>query len=66
VAERALYFWNNEYIITLIAENSNNILPIMFSCLYRISKDHWCDFKRILCIYIIHNFYKKQVGSIRN
>jgi len=41
VAERALYFWNNEYIMSLIDENSNTILPIMFSCLYRISKDHW-------------------------
>lgn len=41
VAERALYFWNNEYIMNLIEENSNVILPIMFSCLYRISKDHW-------------------------
>jgi len=41
VAERALYFWNNEYIMSLIDENSNTILPIMFSSLYRISKDHW-------------------------
>ncbi|XP_065661897.1 serine/threonine-protein phosphatase 2A 56 kDa regulatory subunit epsilon isoform isoform X3 [Hydra vulgaris] len=41
VAERALYFWNNEYIMSLIDENSAVILPIMFSCLYRISKDHW-------------------------
>ncbi|XP_065056297.1 serine/threonine-protein phosphatase 2A 56 kDa regulatory subunit epsilon isoform-like isoform X1 [Rhopilema esculentum] len=41
VAERALYFWNNEYVVSLIEENSNTILPIMFSCLYRISKDHW-------------------------
>jgi len=41
VAERALYFWNNEYIMSLIDENSNTILPIMFSCLYRISKEHW-------------------------
>merc|ERR1712062_735625 len=41
VAERALYFWNNGYIMSLIDENSNTILPIMFSCLYRISKEHW-------------------------
>jgi len=41
VAERALYYWNNELILTLIQENSNVILPIMFSCLYRISKEHW-------------------------
>uniref|UniRef100_A0A7N6B2F1 Serine/threonine protein phosphatase 2A regulatory subunit n=1 Tax=Anabas testudineus TaxID=64144 RepID=A0A7N6B2F1_ANATE len=41
VAERALYFWNNEYILSLIEENIDKILPIMFSSLYRISKEHW-------------------------
>lgn len=41
VAERALYFWNNEYIITLIEEHCTDILPIMFDNLYRISKEHW-------------------------
>lgn len=41
VAERALYYWNNEYIMSLIEENSNVIMPIMFSALYKISKDHW-------------------------
>ncbi|KAK7907694.1 hypothetical protein WMY93_016306 [Mugilogobius chulae] len=41
VAERALYFWNNEYILSLIEENSDKILPIMFGSLYRISKEHW-------------------------
>ncbi|KAB0345969.1 hypothetical protein E2I00_001351, partial [Balaenoptera physalus] len=33
--------WNNEYIMSLIDENSIVILPIMFSSLYRISKEHW-------------------------
>jgi len=41
VAERALYFWNNEYIMSLIEENNNVIMPIMFPALYRISKEHW-------------------------
>ncbi|XP_039385351.1 serine/threonine-protein phosphatase 2A 56 kDa regulatory subunit alpha isoform isoform X1 [Mauremys reevesii] len=41
VAERALYFWNNEYILSLIEENINKILPIMFGSLYKISKEHW-------------------------
>ncbi|XP_067848022.1 protein phosphatase 2, regulatory subunit B', epsilon [Heptranchias perlo] len=41
VAERALYYWNNEYIMSLIEENSSVILPIMFPSLYRISKEHW-------------------------
>uniref|UniRef100_A0A8C9VIK5 Serine/threonine protein phosphatase 2A regulatory subunit n=1 Tax=Scleropages formosus TaxID=113540 RepID=A0A8C9VIK5_SCLFO len=41
VSERALYYWNNEYIMSLIEENSSVILPIMFASLYRISKEHW-------------------------
>ena len=41
VAERALYFWNNEYVVNLIEENSHVVLPIMFDSLYRISKEHW-------------------------
>ncbi|XP_069118241.1 serine/threonine-protein phosphatase 2A 56 kDa regulatory subunit delta isoform-like isoform X11 [Argopecten irradians] len=40
VAERALYFWNNEYILSLITDNASTILPIMFPALYR-SKEHW-------------------------
>ena len=41
VAERALYYWNNDYIINLIGENAAVILPIMFPALYRNSKSHW-------------------------
>jgi len=41
VAERALYFWNNEYIMSMIEENSGVVMPIMFAPLYKISKDHW-------------------------
>lgn len=41
VAERALYYWNNDYIMSLITENSNVILPIMFPALYNNSKTHW-------------------------
>jgi serine/threonine-protein phosphatase 2A regulatory subunit B' len=41
VAERALYFWNNEYFCNLVQENVNIILPIMFAPLYENSKGHW-------------------------
>ncbi|VDK83344.1 unnamed protein product [Onchocerca ochengi] len=41
VAERALYYWNNEYIMSLISDNAVVILPIMFPALYRNSKNHW-------------------------
>ncbi|KAJ8275444.1 hypothetical protein COCON_G00071960 [Conger conger] len=41
VCERALYFWNNEYILSLIEENCPIILPLVFSTLYRVSQEHW-------------------------
>uniref|UniRef100_A0A2K5YR48 Serine/threonine-protein phosphatase 2A 56 kDa regulatory subunit n=1 Tax=Mandrillus leucophaeus TaxID=9568 RepID=A0A2K5YR48_MANLE len=40
VAERALYYWNNEYIMSLISDNAAKILPIVFPSLYRNSKTH--------------------------
>ena len=41
VAERALYYWNNEYIVNLMSDNINVILPIIFPALYQNSKSHW-------------------------
>ncbi|KAI5296539.1 hypothetical protein KEM55_005780 [Ascosphaera atra] len=41
VAERALYFWNNEYFCHLVGDNVETILPIMFAPLYENSKGHW-------------------------
>lgn len=41
VAERALYYWNNEYFCTLMSENITEILPVIFPALYENSKGHW-------------------------
>ncbi|XP_025017094.1 serine/threonine-protein phosphatase 2A 56 kDa regulatory subunit gamma isoform [Tetranychus urticae] len=41
VAERALYYFNNEYIMSLISDNVETILPIMFPALFQNSKTHW-------------------------
>ncbi|ORX98005.1 protein phosphatase 2A regulatory B subunit [Basidiobolus meristosporus CBS 931.73] len=41
VAERALCYWNNDYIVNLISDNIRIILPIMFPSLYQNSKMHW-------------------------
>ncbi|XP_075261597.1 serine/threonine-protein phosphatase 2A 56 kDa regulatory subunit gamma isoform-like isoform X2 [Convolutriloba macropyga] len=41
VAERALYFFNNEYIMHLIQDNVTTVMPIVFPALYRHSKTHW-------------------------
>ncbi|KAJ8660417.1 hypothetical protein O0I10_003875 [Lichtheimia ornata] len=41
VAERALYYWSNDYIVSLIAENMETVMPIIFPALYKTSKSHW-------------------------
>ncbi|CDH57495.1 b-type regulatory subunit of protein phosphatase2a rts1p [Lichtheimia corymbifera JMRC:FSU:9682] len=41
VAERALYFWSNDYIVSLMAANMDTIMPIVFPALYKTSKSHW-------------------------
>ncbi|CAI2354679.1 unnamed protein product [Caenorhabditis sp. 36 PRJEB53466] len=41
VAERALYYWNNEYVMSLVADNARVIVPIMFPVLFKNSKSHW-------------------------
>eukprot|EP00164_Ancoracysta_twista_P001504 GFYU01001971.1.p1 GENE.GFYU01001971.1~~GFYU01001971.1.p1 ORF type:complete len:528 (+),score=163.97 GFYU01001971.1:227-1810(+) len=41
IAERALFLWNNEYILSLIAQNRQVLLPIVFGALYQNSKNHW-------------------------
>ena len=41
VAERALLYWNNEYIVNLMSENMGTILPIVFPALYTNSRQHW-------------------------
>uniref|UniRef100_A0A8C2MST5 Serine/threonine-protein phosphatase 2A 56 kDa regulatory subunit n=1 Tax=Cricetulus griseus TaxID=10029 RepID=A0A8C2MST5_CRIGR len=41
VAEHALYYWNNEYIMSLISGNAARVLRIMFPAFYRNSKSRW-------------------------
>lgn len=41
VAERALFLWNNDHIVSLIAPNRDAILPIVFPALERNIKSHW-------------------------
>lgn len=41
VAERALFLWNNEHIVSLIAQNRNVILPIIFEALEKNIRSHW-------------------------
>ncbi|KAI9482553.1 protein phosphatase 2A regulatory B subunit [Zychaea mexicana] len=41
VAERALYYWSNDYIVSLINNNIEIIMPILFPSLYNHAKTHW-------------------------
>lgn len=41
VAERALFWWNNEHIVDLIAQNRDIILPILFAPLEKNIRGHW-------------------------
>merc|ERR1719473_110457 len=41
VAERALFLWNNEYIVSLIAQQRQEVLPLVFEALYPNSRNHW-------------------------
>lgn len=41
VAERVLYFWSHEYFCSLVTENSETILPIIFSALHENASSHW-------------------------
>jgi serine/threonine-protein phosphatase 2A regulatory subunit B' len=41
VAERALYLWNNEFILNLMHENIQTIMPLVFKPLYTHSQQHW-------------------------
>ncbi|TVU35496.1 hypothetical protein EJB05_17389 [Eragrostis curvula] len=41
VAERALFMWNNDHIISLVAQNRQVIVPIVTPALERNSQNHW-------------------------
>ncbi|KAF8127295.1 protein phosphatase PP2A0 B subunit gamma isoform [Boletus edulis] len=40
VAERALWYWSNEYVVKLLSDNLAVLLPIVFPALYTNSKFH--------------------------
>eukprot|EP00415_Alexandrium_ostenfeldii_P002381 UN2381 len=41
VAERTLFFWNNDYIVKLINQNRGELFPIIIGALYNNSKQYW-------------------------
>jgi len=41
VAERALYLWSNDHIVSLVADSIQQILPVIYKVLYYNSNNHW-------------------------
>ncbi|KAK9795235.1 hypothetical protein WJX73_009506 [Symbiochloris irregularis] len=41
VAERSLFLWNNEYIVSLVAQHRQQILPRVFPALEANARSHW-------------------------
>lgn len=54
VAERALFLWNNDHIVNLIAHNRQVILPIIFPALDRNAQSHW----NLAVVNLTHNIRK--------
>lgn len=41
VAERSLFLWNNEYIVSLVAQFRHAVLPLVFGALEQNAASHW-------------------------
>eukprot|EP00884_Botryococcus_braunii_P018446 jgi/Botrbrau1/5285/Bobra.0391s0006.1 len=41
VAERSLFLWNNEYIVSMVAQQRQTILPLVFAALEQNARSHW-------------------------
>lgn len=41
MAERSLFLWNNEYIVSLVAQHRHVVLPLVFPALERNARSHW-------------------------
>lgn len=57
MAERALFFWNNDHIGNLIKQNRNLILPIIFPALEKNARDHWSQAVHGLTLNVRKIFY---------
>lgn len=41
VAERALFLWNNDHVVSLVSQNRAIILPLIFASLEKNTQHHW-------------------------
>uniref|UniRef100_A0A6A7G7N0 Serine/threonine protein phosphatase 2A regulatory subunit n=1 Tax=Hirondellea gigas TaxID=1518452 RepID=A0A6A7G7N0_9CRUS len=56
VAERALFFWNNEYLASMTSDHAAIVLPLLYPALHRNSKTHWNSTVHSLTFNIIKMF----------
>jgi len=56
VAERALFYWHNEYISGLIADYRAEVLPIIYPVLHANSKKHWNPTVKDLTVNVLKIF----------
>lgn len=56
VAERALFYWENEYIVSLLEANSAVLFPIVLPSLTEASNKHWNKSVLTMSSNILKNF----------
>ncbi|BAT80730.1 hypothetical protein VIGAN_03032900 [Vigna angularis var. angularis] len=61
VAERTLFLWNNEHIVSLIAQNRTVVLPIIFEALEKNIQSHWNQAVHELTVNVWMQNYLKNV-----
>jgi len=58
VCERALYFWENEYIVSLMESSQEEIFPIVLPALLHVSNFHWNKMTAALANEVLQKFMR--------
>lgn len=58
VCERALYFWENEYIVSLMEVSHEEIFPILLPSLLHVSNFHWSSSTASLANEVLQKFMR--------
>lgn len=62
VCERALYFWENEYIVSLMEVNHTQVIPIVLPALLHAGNYHWNKTTSSLANEVLHKFISPGKG----
>ena len=66
VAERSLFLWNNEYIVSLVAQHRHAVLPLVFPALERNARSHWNPAVHGLTVNVRASLASKATTAERN